>query len=99
VIVPDLPGIGESDIPADGLGRTAAIRVHTVAKSLGLEKARVAGHDIGLMVAYAYAAQFPAETERLVVMDAFLPGVAGWENVFDDPICGIFVSTGLRQKH
>ena len=40
-----------------------------------LEKARVVGHDIGLMVAYAYAAQFPAETEKLVVMDAFLPGV------------------------
>jgi len=33
----------------------------------------VVGHDIGLMVAYAYAAQFPNETEKLAVMDAFLP--------------------------
>jgi len=45
----------------------------------------VVGHDIGLMVAYAYAAQFPAETEKLVVMDAFLPGVAGWEDVYNNP--------------
>src|SRR5947199_7206020 len=37
------------------------------------------------MVAYAYAAQFPAEVEKLVVMDAFLPGVAGWENVYNNP--------------
>ena len=46
-------------------------------KSLGIEKAVVVGHDIGLMVAYAYAAQFPAETDKLVLMDAFLPGVDG----------------------
>ncbi len=86
VIAPDLPGIGDSAIPADGLDmKNAAIRVHALAKSLGVEKARVVGHDIGLMVAYAYAAQFPAETEKLVVMDAFLPGVAGWEDVYNDP--------------
>lgn len=86
VIAPDLPGIGDSDIPADGLDmKTAAIRIHALVKSLGVEKARVVGHDIGLMVAYAYAAQFPAETEKLVVMDAFLPGVAGWEDVYNNP--------------
>jgi pimeloyl-ACP methyl ester carboxylesterase len=45
----------------------------------------VVGHDIGLMVAYAYAAQFPHEVEKLVVMDAFLPGVGGWEAVYNDP--------------
>jgi len=86
VIAPDLPGIGESEIPADGLDmKSAAIRIHALAKSLGVEKARVVGHDIGLMVAYAYAAQFPAETEKLVVMDAFLPGVEGWEGVYNNP--------------
>jgi len=86
VVAPDLPGIGESDIPKDGLDmKTAAIRIHALAKSLGIEKARVVGHDIGLMVAYAYAAQFPAEVEKLVVMDAFLPGVTGWEEVYDNP--------------
>src|SRR6202050_5440320 len=86
VIAPDLPGIGDSEIPKDGLDmKTAAIRIHALAKSLGIEKARVVGHDIGLMVAYAYAAQFPSETEKLVVMDAFLPGVAGWESVYNNP--------------
>jgi pimeloyl-ACP methyl ester carboxylesterase len=86
VIAPDLPGIGDSVIPKDGLDmKTAAIRIHGLAKSLGVDKARVVGHDIGLMVAYAYAAQFPAETEKLAVMDAFLPGVAGWEAVYNDP--------------
>jgi pimeloyl-ACP methyl ester carboxylesterase len=86
VIAPDLPGVGDSGIPADGLDmKTAAIRVHALAKSLGIDKARVVGHDIGLMVAYAYAAQFPSEVEKLVVMDAFLPGVAGWEDVYNNP--------------
>jgi pimeloyl-ACP methyl ester carboxylesterase len=86
VIAPDLPGIGDSAIPKDGLDmKTAAIRIHGLAKSLGIEKARVVGHDIGLMVAYAYAAQFPTETEKLVLMDAFLPGVAGWETVYNNP--------------
>jgi pimeloyl-ACP methyl ester carboxylesterase len=86
VIAPDLPGIGDSEIPKSGLDmKSAAISIHGLVKSLGIEKARVVGHDIGLMVAYAYAAQFPAETEKLVVMDAFLPGVAGWEDVYNNP--------------
>jgi pimeloyl-ACP methyl ester carboxylesterase len=86
VIAPDLPGIGDSDIPADGLDmKSAAIRIHDLAKSLGVQKAEVVGHDIGLMVAYAYAAQFPAEVSKLVLMDAFLPGVPGWEDVYNNP--------------
>lgn len=86
VIAPDLPGIGESDIPKDGLDmKTAATRMHALAKSLGITKSRVIGHDIGLMVAYAYAAQFPAEVEKLIVMDAFLPGVPGWELAYNNP--------------
>ena len=86
VIAPDLPGIGDSAIPADGLDmKSAALRIHGLARKLGVEKARVVGHDIGLMVAYAYAAEFPAETEKLVVMDAFLPGVEGWEPIYNSP--------------
>jgi pimeloyl-ACP methyl ester carboxylesterase len=86
VIAPDLPGIGDSEVPKDGSDmKTAAIRIHALAKALGVEKARVVGHDIGLMVAYAYAAQFPAEVEKLVLMDAFLPGVAGWEAIYNNP--------------
>jgi pimeloyl-ACP methyl ester carboxylesterase len=86
VIAPDLPGIGDSDIPSDGLDmKSAAIRIHDLVKSLGIQKAEVVGHDIGLMVAYAYAAQFPAEVTKLVLMDAFLPGVEGWEAVYNNP--------------
>src|SRR6202790_4222208 len=86
VIAPDLPGIGDSSIPADGLDmKTAAGRIHALVKSLGVTKARVVGHDIGLMVAYAYAAMYPTEVEKLVVMDAFLPGVEGWEPYYDSP--------------
>ncbi len=86
VIAPDLPGIGDSAIPTKGLDmKSAAVSVHALAKSLGVERARVVGHDIGLMVAYAYAAQFPGEVEKLVLMDAFLPGVAGWEAIYNDP--------------
>jgi len=86
VIAPDLPGIGDSDIPADGLDmKGAAIRIHDLVRSLGVQKAEVVGHDIGLMVAYAYAAQFPTEVTKLVLMDAFLPGVGGWEAVYNNP--------------
>jgi pimeloyl-ACP methyl ester carboxylesterase len=86
VIAPDLPGIGDSSIPADGLDmKTAAIRIHALVRSLGMQNAEVVGHDIGLMVAYAYAAMYPAETAKLVVMDAFLPGVEGWEAVYNNP--------------
>jgi pimeloyl-ACP methyl ester carboxylesterase len=86
VIAPDLPGFGESDIPSGHVSmKWAAACIHDLAKSLDIKKAAVVGHDIGLMVAYAYAAQFPSETEKLVLMDAFLPGVAGWETAYNDP--------------
>ena len=86
ITAPDLPGIGDSGIPKNGSDmKTAATRVHELAKSLGITKARVIGHNIGLMVAYAYAAQFSAEVEKLVVMDAFIPGVAGWELAHNNP--------------
>jgi len=86
VIAPDLPGIGDSSIPGGEMSmKTAAIQIHDLVRSLGVAKSRVVGHDIGLMVAYAYAAQFPTEVEKLVVMDAFLPGVQGWEPIYNDP--------------
>src|SRR5262245_3271505 len=99
VIAPDLPGIGDSDIPKDGLDMIhAARRVHALVKSLGITKAAVVGHDIGLMVAYAYAAQFRDEVERLVLMDAFLPGVAGWEDIYNHPGLWHFRFHGLTPE-
>ena len=99
VIAPDLPGIGGSDIPSDGLDMThAAIRIHELVKGLGIEKAAVVGHDIGLMVAYAYAAQFPADTDKLVLMDAFLPGVEGWEAIYNNPAIWHFRFNGTTPE-
>lgn len=94
VIAPELPGIGDSSIPTDNSESlrergidvlNSARRIHELVRSLKIDKARVVGHDIGLMVAYAYATQFPSETEKLVVMDAFLPGVPGWEAIYNAP--------------
>jgi pimeloyl-ACP methyl ester carboxylesterase len=80
VIVPDLRGAGASSKPDHGYDKkTMAQDIHELVKSLGVEKATIVGHDIGLMVAYAYAAQYPAETERVVLMDAFLPGIGNWK--------------------
>jgi len=95
VVAPDLPGIGDSAIPADGANFTeAANRIHELVTPVAPGKARVVGHDIGLMVAYAYAAQFPDDVDRLVLMDAFLPGVEGWEAIYNDPRIWHFRFTG-----
>jgi pimeloyl-ACP methyl ester carboxylesterase len=86
VIAPDLPGIGDSGIPRHDMDlATAAAPIRELAQSLGATTARVVGHDIGLMIAYAYATQFPDAVAKLVLMDAFLPGVQGWDAVYNDP--------------
>ncbi len=83
VVAPDLRGFDRSSKPESGYDKkTLARDVHALARSLGFTRARVVGHDIGLMVGYAYAAQYPREVERLVLMDAFLPGVGDWESVW-----------------
>jgi pimeloyl-ACP methyl ester carboxylesterase len=56
--------------------------IHALVNSLGLHRIRIVGHDIGLMVAYAYAAQYPTEVDRIALMDAFLPGVGNWKEVW-----------------
>jgi len=83
VIAPDLRGFGQSGKPPQGYDKkTMAQDIHALAVSLGLRRVKVVGHDIGLMVAYAYAAQYPSEVERIVLMDAFLPGVGDWTHVW-----------------
>ena len=83
VIAPDLRGSGGSEKPQGGYDKkTLAQDVHALAASLGLRRVKVVGHDIGLMVAYAYAAQYPDEVESIVLMDAFLPGVGNWKTVW-----------------
>ena len=83
VIVPDLRGAGDSGKPEGGFDKkNMAVDIHELTRSLGFDHVSIVGHDIGLMVAYAYAAQFPEGTDRLVLMDAFLPGIGDWKNVW-----------------
>jgi pimeloyl-ACP methyl ester carboxylesterase len=83
VIAPDLRGFGQSAAPPDGYTKKAMAQdIHALMVKLGYSKVRVVGHDIGLMVAYAYAAQYPTEVDRIVLMDAFLPGVGDWTHVW-----------------
>ena len=83
VIVPDLRGAGGSSKPAAGYDKkTMAADIHELTSSLKCDPVRIVGHDIGLMVAYAYAAQFREGTERVVLMDAFLPGIGAWKDVW-----------------
>jgi pimeloyl-ACP methyl ester carboxylesterase len=83
VIVPDLRGAGASEKPAGGYQKKQLAQdVHALVASLGYKDAAVVGHDIGLMVAYAYAAQYPEQTRRVVLMDAFLPGIGNWKDMW-----------------
>ncbi|WP_430317599.1 alpha/beta fold hydrolase [Pseudomonas nitroreducens] len=87
VVVPDLRGMGLSSIPTSGYEKkTQAADVRAVLASLGIEHSVVIGHDIGTMVAYAYAARYPQRTERLVVMDAPVPGIAPWNEIVRSPM-------------
>ncbi|MCU4121467.1 alpha/beta fold hydrolase [Variovorax sp. N23] len=83
VVVPDLRGAGDSSKPEAGYTKkNMAVDVHELVRSLGIPSVSIVGHDIGLMVAYAYAAQFPSETDKVVLMDAFLPGIGDWQHVW-----------------
>ncbi len=83
VIAPDLRGAGSSDAPDTGYAKADMAKdIHALAGALKLGPAAIAGHDIGLMVAYAYAAQFPADVKRIALLDAFLPGVGDWTHVW-----------------
>src|SRR5271165_429166 len=83
VIAPDLRGAGQSSTPEAGYTKAEMARdIHALVQKLGYKHIRIAGHDIGLMVAYAYAAQYPAEVDRIALMDAFLPGIGDWRNVW-----------------
>jgi pimeloyl-ACP methyl ester carboxylesterase len=83
VVVPDLRGAGGSSKPEAGYTKkNMAVDVHDLVRSLEIRSVSIVGHDIGLMVAYAYAAQFPSETDKVVLMDAFLPGIGDWQHVW-----------------
>jgi pimeloyl-ACP methyl ester carboxylesterase len=86
VVIPDLRGIGRSSKPAGGYDKkTQAGDIRAVVTALGYDKTAVVAHDIGNMVAYAYAAIYPDKVERLVVMDAPIPGIEPWNEILLNP--------------
>lgn len=86
VVVPDLRGIGRSSRPTGGYDKkTQAADIRAVVTALGYDRTSIVSHDIGIMVAYAYAALYPDKVERLVVMDAPLPGIAPWDEIGRNP--------------
>ncbi|PYY13277.1 MAG: alpha/beta hydrolase [Acidobacteria bacterium] len=86
VVVPDLRGIGKSSKPEGGYDKkTQAKDIRAVVTALGYDKTFVVAHDIGNMVAYAYAAMYPDKVERLVVMDAPIPGIGPWKEILLNP--------------
>lgn len=86
VVVPDLRGIGRSSKPEGGYDKkTQAKDIRAVVTALGFDKTAVVAHDIGNMVAYAYAAMYPEKVDRLVVMDAPIPGIEPWNTILLNP--------------
>src|SRR5262249_54876200 len=82
VTVPDLRGMGLSSYPDAGYdNKTQAQDIARVMDKLNVQKADLVTHDIGNMVGYALAAQFPDRITRWVVIDAPLPGIGSWDEI------------------
>jgi pimeloyl-ACP methyl ester carboxylesterase len=76
VIAFDLPGLGQSDIPSSGYdASTTADRIHQAVNALGHRSVSVMGHDLGVLVGYDYARDYPSEVTRLAVLDLPLNGL------------------------
>ena len=87
VIVPDLRGMGLSDHPATGYDKkTQGLDVAGVLDALKVGKVDVVAHDIGNMVAYAFAAENPSRVTKLVLMDAPIPGIGPWDEILKSPL-------------
>ena len=87
ILVPDIRGLGDTARPATGYEKANVARdVHALVAALGLgPRVTIAGHDMGGMIAYAYAAQYRDEVSRLVVMDVPLPGIDPWKDISATP--------------
>jgi pimeloyl-ACP methyl ester carboxylesterase len=87
VVVPDLRGMGLSSHPEGGYDKkTQARDIAQVLDKLNVQQAALVTHDIGNMVGYAFAAQFPARVTRWVVIDAPLPGIGPWDEILRSPV-------------
>jgi pimeloyl-ACP methyl ester carboxylesterase/uncharacterized RmlC-like cupin family protein len=87
VVVPDLRGMGLSAVATEGFTKkNEAADIAGVLDALKIRNVDVVGHDIGNMVAFAFAASYPARTTRLVMMDAPVPGIGPWDELLKNPI-------------
>jgi pimeloyl-ACP methyl ester carboxylesterase len=87
VVVPDLRGMGLSSKPPGGFDKKNQARdLAGVLASLGIDRIDLVAHDIGNMVAFAYAATNPDRVTRLVLIDAPVPGVGPWEEITKNPL-------------
>jgi pimeloyl-ACP methyl ester carboxylesterase len=87
IIVPDLRGMGLSSYPDSGYDKkTQAQDVARVMDALNVQKADLVTHDIGNMVGYALAAQYPDRITRWVIIDAPLPGIGPWDEILKSPL-------------
>lgn len=87
VVVPDLRGMGLSGKPAGGFDKkTQGVDMAGVLDDLKIERVDLVTHDIGNMVGYAFAAQFPERVRRFALIDAPLPGVGPWEEILKNPL-------------
>jgi pimeloyl-ACP methyl ester carboxylesterase len=87
VVAPDLRGLGLSSRPDGGYDKKTQGRdVTGLLDALGIERADLITHDIGNMVGYAFAAQYPARVTRFVLMDAPLPGIGPWDEILKNPL-------------
>ena len=87
IIVPDLRGMGLSSYPETGYDKKSqAVDIATVMDTLKVQKADLVTHDIGNMVGYALAAQYPDRITRWVVIDAPLPGIGPWDEILKSPL-------------
>lgn len=74
--------MGHSSKAASGYDKKSqAVDIRAVVTAFKQDKTAVVGHDIGTMVAYAYAASYPDKVDKLVVMDAPVPGIAPWDQI------------------
>jgi len=86
VVVPDLRGMGLSAHPDAGYTKkNQAVDIAGVFDHFKIDRADLVTHDIGNMVGYAFAAQYPERVTRWVVIDAPLPGVGDWDSITRDP--------------
>jgi pimeloyl-ACP methyl ester carboxylesterase len=99
VVIPDLRGMGLSSHPSDEYDKkTQAADIRGVLAELDLDHAAVIGHDIGTMVAYAYPARYPDQTDKLVVMDAPVPGIPPWDEIVRSPLLWHFDFGGFDME-